>query len=94
MSEPEPVAPNSVELEPRNAAIVVCEILENIPEDQTEFREELNSLLVNEFKYRAPEVLKEARSWVLFEKIMHKYIQGNEPDEWKKKCVAIYIGKA
>jgi hypothetical protein len=87
MSEPS-------EVEPRNAAIVVCEILENIPEDQTEFREELNNLLVNEFKYRAPEVLKEARSWVLFENIMHKYIQGNEPDEWKQKCVAIYVGKA
>lgn len=82
------------EPDPRNAAIVVCEILENIPEDQTEFRGELHNLLYKEFPYRSPEMLTHPQTWLSFETIMHKYIRGNEPDEWKQKCVAIYVGKA
>jgi len=86
MSEPS-------ELGPRNAAIVLCEILQNIPEDQTEFRNELNDLLYKEFPYKSPEMLKDPRTWNLFEAVMKTYIRGDEPDEWKQKCVAIYVGK-
>jgi hypothetical protein len=79
---------------PRNAAIVLCEILQNVPEDQTEFRNELNDLLLKEFPYKSPEMLFHSQTWLLFEAVMKKYISGDEPDEWKQKCVAIYVGKA
>ena len=80
--------------EPRDAAIVLCEILQNVPEDQTEFRDELKDLLLKEFPYKSPEMLKHPQTWNLFEIVMKKYISGDEPDEWKQKCVAIYVGNA
>ena len=79
---------------PRNAAIVLFEILKNVPEDQTEFRGELNDLLNKDFPYRSPEMLVHPKTWNLFEAVMKRYISGDEPDEWKQKCVAIYVGKA
>ena len=80
--------------EPRDAAIVLCEILQNVPEDQTEFRDELKDLLYKEFPYKSPEMLKHPQTWNLFEVVIKKYISGDEPDEWKQKCVAIYVGKS
>ena len=80
--------------DPRNAAIVLCEILQNIPEDQIEFRNELNDLLYKEFSYKSPEMLKDPYSWLSFEAVMKRYIRGDEPDEWKQKCVSIYVGKS
>jgi len=77
---------------PRNAAMVVCEILQVIPEEQTIFREDLTRFLYDKLAYKAPELLMHSSIWNEFESIMKKHIVGNETEEWKKKCVLIYVG--
>jgi len=82
----------TVEIVPRDIALVALAIMANIPEEQTEFKKAVHDIIHKDFAYRSPEMLLHPSVWRLFETtIMHKYIP--EPNEaWEKKVVNIYIG--
>ena len=81
-----------MEKQPRNVAIVACYIASILPEQQTNFKEEIMDYILKDLAYKSPELLIDPVTWSIFEKIMHKYIQ--EPDEdWKKKIIDVYLGK-
>jgi len=80
--------------EPRDALIVLMRILQEIPEDQTEFREELENLGKNSLAYRSPEIRMQPSTWVVVDVIMKKYIPDADPnnEQWKKNCIDIFVG--
>jgi hypothetical protein len=80
-----------VEHIPRNAAVVACEVLQQIPEDETEFKNELKDFIMDDLAYRAPEILVHPRTWKLFEIIINKHIK-NTDLPWKKNCIDVYLG--
>jgi hypothetical protein len=59
--------------EPRNAAIISCEILSLIPETELNFRNDIYNLILN-YAYVSPEMLKETCSWCKLDVVMRKYI--------------------
>lgn len=79
--------------EPRDALVVLLGILQEIPEDQTEFREELENLGKNSLAYRSPEIRKQPSTWFAFDVIMKKYIPDMlVSEQWKKTCIDIFVG--
>jgi len=79
--------------EPRDALIVLMRILQEIPEDQTEFREELERLGRNSLAYRSPEIRTRPSTWFAVDVIMKKYIPNTDVSEqWKKTCIDIFVG--
>lgn len=79
--------------EPRDALIVLMRILQEIPEDQTEFREELENLGKNSLVYRSPDIRMQPSTWVVFDVIMKKYIPDMlVSEQWKKNCIDIFVG--
>jgi hypothetical protein len=76
---------------PRNAAIIGIQILQLIPDSNTEFKEEMKNLIYNEYAYCAPEMLTYPAAWLKLETIMHKYVPIPK-EEWEKKVVGIYVG--
>ena len=79
--------------EPRDALIVLLGILQEIPEDQTEFREELENLVKNSLAYRSPEIRMQPSTWVAVDVIMKKYIPDMlVSEQWKKNCIDIFVG--
>ena len=80
---------------PRNIAIVACNIASLIPEDHVDFKNDVMRFITGDLAYRAPEVLLSAQVWIKFElQIMKKYIPLiKDPDEeWKKKIIDVYLG--
>jgi len=80
--------------EPRDAFIVLLRIIQEVPEDQSEFREELEKLGRNSLAYRSPEARLRPSSWSELDVIMKKYIPDADPnnEEWKKNCIDIFVG--
>jgi hypothetical protein len=79
--------------EPRDALIVLLRILQEIPEDQIEFREELENLGKNSLSYRSPEIRRQPSTWFAVDVIMKKYIPDMDvSEEWKKNCIDIFVG--
>jgi hypothetical protein len=80
--------------DPRDALIVLLRILQEIPEDQTEFRKELEHLGRNSLTYRSPEARLRPSTWLAVDVIMKKYIPDADPnnEDWKKNCVDIFVG--
>ena len=79
--------------EPRDALIVLLRILQEIPEDQTGFREELEHLGRNSLAYRSPETRLRPSTWFAVDAIMKKYIPDMDvSEEWKKNCIDIFVG--
>lgn len=78
---------------PRNIALVAVAILENIPEEKTDFKQAVRDFIYKDLPYRSPEMLIDPNIWGIFEKtIMHRFIQ-NPIEPWEKTVVDIYIGK-
>jgi hypothetical protein len=78
-----------MEKEPRNPIIVISNILQNVPDDKIEFKEDLKDFIKKDLVYRAPEMVSHPTVWMKFETIMKKHIYDfDEP--WKKICVDIY----
>ena len=79
------------ELVPRNAAVIACEVLQQIPDTESEFKKELMSFLRDDLAYRAPELLIHPNIWFSFEKIIIKHIKDTDLP-WKKNCIDVYLG--
>jgi len=77
--------------ENRNAIIVVCSILQMVPETDSKFHSELKELIMDS-AYSAPELLYSVESWRKLENIMHKYIPVVDTP-LKQKIVEEYIGE-
>jgi hypothetical protein len=77
--------------EPRNAAVISCEILSLIPETEKNFRSDVCKLLLD-YAYVSPEMLRETTSWCKLDAIMRKYIPTiNEINtEWKRDAIEKY----
>jgi hypothetical protein len=80
--------------EPRDALIVLLRIIQEIPEDQTAFHEELERLGRDTLVYRSPEARTLTSTWVDVDVIMKKYIPNADPnnEDWKKNCIDIFVG--
>jgi hypothetical protein len=80
------------EILPRNIVFVAIAVLENIPEDKTEFKQAVHDFIYKDLPYRSPEMLLNPNIWKLFETtIMHRFIP-NPIEPWEKTVVDIYIG--
>jgi hypothetical protein len=81
---------------PRNLALVVCNIASLIPEDHVDFKKDVMRFITGDLAYRAPEVLFYQELWTKFElTVMKKYIPliKDSDEEWKKKIIDVYLGK-
>ena len=80
--------------EPRDALIVLLRIIQEVPADQIEFREQLTHLGKNTLVYRAPEMRDKFSTWSELDVIMKRHIPDADPDneEWKKNCIDIFVG--
>jgi hypothetical protein len=76
---------------PRNAAVIACEVLQQIPETETEFKNDLLTFITGDLAYRAPELLTHPNIWRSFDKIINKHIQDTDLP-WKKNCIDVYLG--
>jgi hypothetical protein len=80
---------------PRNIAIVACDIASLIPEDQVDFKNDVMNFIKGDLAYRAPEILFTHQVWIKFElQIMKKHIPliKDSDEEWKKKIIDVYLG--
>ena len=80
-----------VEYIPRDAAIVACEVFQQIPDTEREFKNELITFITGDLAYRAPEMLLHPRTWKLFEIIINNHIKDTDAP-WKKNCIDVYLG--
>lgn len=76
---------------PRNAAVVACQVFQQIPDTENEFKTELMTFVKGDLAYRAPELLIHSNIWISFEKIINKYIKETDTP-WKKNCIDVYMG--
>jgi hypothetical protein len=79
------------ELVPRNAAVIACEVFQQIPDTENEFKNELMTFITGDLAYRAPELLIHPTIWFSFEKIINKHIKDTD-SPWKKNCIDVYLG--
>jgi hypothetical protein len=78
---------------PRDIALVALDVLANIPEEKTEFKQAVRDFIKKDLAYRSPEMLLNPNIWRLFETtIMHRFIP-NPIEPWEKTVVDVYIGK-
>lgn len=80
------------EIVPRDIALVSLDLLANIPEEKSEFKQAVHDFIHKDLAYRSPEMLLHPNVWKLFETtIMHRFIP-NPIEPWEKTVVDIYIG--
>ena len=75
--------------EARNAAIIVCEMIQLIPYEKNDFKDALKRFLNDDLAYRSPEMLIHPYTWTEFTLVM----QQNLPDpkeEWEQKCANLF----
>jgi hypothetical protein len=87
---------NPVVENPRNLALVACNIASLIPEDHVDFKNDIMKFIKDDLVYRAPEVLFSQELWAKFElAVMKKHIPlfKDSDEEWKKKIIYLYTGK-
>jgi hypothetical protein len=77
---------------PRNSAVIALQILQLIPDEQKEFKNDLRNLIYGDFAYRSPEILTYPDTWIKLENVMHKYIEMPK-EKWEKIVVGVYVGK-
>lgn len=75
--------------EPRNAAIVVCEMIQLIPYEKNEFKDMLKKFLYNDLAYRSPEMLTHPYTWLEYTEIMKKHLPLPK-EEWEQKCARLF----
>jgi len=81
------------ELMPRDVALVACAISQNLPNDQTEFKNDISIFIKNDLAYRSPEMRIHHSAWLIFEScIMKKHIP-IPVEPWEHKIVDIFTGK-
>lgn len=75
----------------RNVAFIAVKIFEVIPEQNIDFKKDIEDLLFKDFAYRSPEILLYPEIWMKLDRVLRKYI--DEPKEdWEKKIIDIYVG--
>ena len=75
----------------RNVVMVACKILELTPDTETDFINDMRSLLMG-FAYSAPELLFHINTWSKLEIVINKHIK-NTNCSWKEKVIELYTGR-
>lgn len=75
----------------RNVVMVACKILELTPDTETDFIDDMRSLLMG-FAYSAPELLFHINAWSKLEIVINKHIK-NTNCSWKENVIELYTGK-
>jgi hypothetical protein len=76
---------------PRSVDIVIKQVLEVVPETETNLIKDLTKYY-NSLWNQAPESLKDSYCWVPFSNILNYYIN-SEDEEWQKKVIKIFTNK-
>jgi hypothetical protein len=75
--------------EPRNAAIIVCEMIQLIPHEKNDFKDALKRFLYDDLAYRSPEMLTHIYTWTKYTELMKKYLPETKED-WEHKCANLF----
>jgi hypothetical protein len=92
MIETETETENKNCIKPRNVLLLSLDLLNIIPENQTELYNDINNLIKNDFFYKDEDQLKTPYNWKKLQTIMYKHIPIVD-EKWKEKVVDVYIGK-
>ena len=80
---------------PRSALLIALHIVELIPlntHENKQFNADLTKLIMDDFAYRAPEILTHYTSWQRLEDVLKRHIQSCD-EIWKVDIVDLYCGK-
>lgn len=80
----------------RNLLLVACHIAQLIPEDQTDFKNDIMNYIKSDLVYRDSYALTLSYVWSAFEySVMKKHIPtlNDANEKWKKDIIDLYIGK-
>jgi hypothetical protein len=83
---------SETEFVPRSVLLVTLYIIEELPEDQVEFKGDLTHFLRRTLFYTPPEDMFIPRKWNLLHDIVTKHISKPETP-WQERIIDIYIGK-
>lgn len=80
---------------PRSALLIAVHIIELIPlntDENKQFSADLKKLIMDDFAYRAPEILTHYSSWQRLEDVLKRHIHCCD-EIWKVDIVDLYNGK-